>query len=105
MAYKRILLPSDGSPLSSAALRAGAEFAKDLNAEILGLYVAPEYSLLFYGEGGRIPSNYMTEDDYKDRARLAGENYFKEVRDAASNAGLKFSCNTMFSESPAACIV
>jgi len=105
MLYKRILLPTDGSPFSNAAAQAGFEFAKELEAEIIGIYVAPLYSFVIYGEGATIPANFIMEDEYKNRARAAGEGYFKEVQDAASNAGLKFSCITLFSESPANCIV
>jgi nucleotide-binding universal stress UspA family protein len=105
MLYKRILLPTDGSPLSSAAVHAGFEFARELGAELIGVYVADEYSFLIYGEGGMVPANFMSEEDYRDKARAAAENYFKEVRDAATLAGVKFTSHTMFSVAPAASIV
>jgi nucleotide-binding universal stress UspA family protein len=37
--FKHILLPTDGSPLSEAALRKGIQFAKAINARITGCCV------------------------------------------------------------------
>jgi len=40
--FKHILLPSDGSPLSEAAMRKGIQFAKTINARVTGFCVGPE---------------------------------------------------------------
>ena len=37
--FKRILLPTDGSELSEAAIQKGVQFAKDINAEVTGFHV------------------------------------------------------------------
>jgi nucleotide-binding universal stress UspA family protein len=39
--FKHILLPTDGSPLSEAAMRKGIQFAKSLNAKVTGFCVVP----------------------------------------------------------------
>lgn len=103
MLYKRILIPTDGSAISNAAARAGVEFARELRADILGIYVAPAYAYPIYAE--TIPADYMTEDEYNAAMRKAGESYLKEIRDAAAAAGLKFTGSVVFSDSPATQIV
>ena len=39
--FRHILLPTDGSPLSEAAMRKGIQFAKTINARVTGFCVAP----------------------------------------------------------------
>ena len=41
--YKHILIPTDGSPLSLKAVKAGARLAKTLKAKVTALYVIPPY--------------------------------------------------------------
>lgn len=103
MRYQRILIPTDGSDISNAAAHAGIEFAKQLNAESIGIYVAPEYSFPIYTDS--IPPNYPTLDEYEALARKTGEKYLKEIQDAAVSAGLKFTPIIEFSDSPARQIV
>lgn len=103
MRYQRILIPTDGSDISNAAAHAGIEFAKELNAESIGIYVAPEYSFPIYTDS--IPPNFPTPEEYETLARKAGEKYLKEIQDAAVSAGLKFTPIIEFSDSPARQIV
>lgn len=107
MLYKRILIPTDGSAVSSAAARAGVGFAKECNAETIGIHVAPEYMFPLYAQTvpPEIPPDYPTEQEYKASARKAGEDYLKEIRDAAVAAGLTFTGVVVFSDSPAKEIV
>ena len=42
--YRHILIPTDGSPLSMKAARAGAKLAKQLNAKVTTVYVIPPYA-------------------------------------------------------------
>jgi nucleotide-binding universal stress UspA family protein len=99
MLYKRILLPIDGSPLAKAAAMAGIELAKSLDAETVGVYAAPGFRYLIYGD--MFPMNYITEDEYKKMENNSGEAYLKEIQDAATNAGVKFSGQVVFADSPA----
>ena len=39
--FKHILLPTDGSPLSEAAMRKGIQFAKTIGAKVTGFCVTP----------------------------------------------------------------
>jgi nucleotide-binding universal stress UspA family protein len=48
--YKHILVPTDGSRLSTRAIRAAAKLAKGFGARLTGLYVVPPYVPPVYGE-------------------------------------------------------
>ena len=101
--YMKILLPTDGSPLATAALEAGAEFAALCRADIVGLYVAPEYQYPVSIE--IIPPSYPTEDEYVAATRKSGDEYLAGLRRAAAESGLKYIGMTAYSNKPAHKIV
>ena len=101
--YKKILIPTDGSVLSSATALAGVEFAKQSGTELLGLFVAPEYHYPIYVE--IIPPSYPSEEEYQASMRKAGEAHLATVRSAAEAAGIKFTGMTTFSDAIAREIV
>ena len=47
--FKHILIPTDGSELSEAAIQAGVQFAKSINAKVTGFYAMPKFHVLAYG--------------------------------------------------------
>jgi hypothetical protein len=97
--YKKILIPTDGSTMSNVASQAGIEFAKQLGADVVGLFVAPEYQYPVFVE--IIPPSFPTEDEYIESMRKAGDIYLKTVRDAAEAAGVAFSGLVEFSDATA----
>jgi len=46
--FRHILLPTDGSPLSEAAVEKGIDFAKSINARVTGLCVVPKQYPSYY---------------------------------------------------------
>lgn len=101
--YKKILIPTDGSPLATAAAYAAIELARQLAAETVGIFVAPEYQYPVYAE--MIPPDFPSEEEYKASMCKAGGAYLEEIRRVAADAGLKFSGTTVFSEATAQPIV
>jgi nucleotide-binding universal stress UspA family protein len=49
--YKHILVPTDGTKLSSRAIRAACALAQTCGAKITGVYVVPPYLPPIYAEG------------------------------------------------------
>ena len=41
--FRHLLLPTDGSQLSKAAVQKSVQFAKSINAKVTGLYVMPVF--------------------------------------------------------------
>lgn len=52
--FKHILVPTDGSPLSTETAKRAVAFAQEANARITFFYAKPEYPVAFYGEGALI---------------------------------------------------
>lgn len=101
--YKKILIPTDGSHTANAAARAGVEFAQQLGAEVVGVFVAPEYQYPVFIE--IIPPNFPSEDEYQASMRKLGDSHLQAIADAAQAAGVRSSGLTLFSDATARAIV
>lgn len=101
--YKKMLIPTDGSDFSKSAALAGVEFARQLNAEIIGVFVAPEFQYPIYVEV--LPPSYPSDEEYQSSMRRAGESYLEVLQEAAQAAGLKFTGVIAFSDLTAKKIV
>ena len=49
--FKHILIPTDGSPVSAKAVKAGIEFAKQSGAKVTGYHAVEHVPTHLYGEG------------------------------------------------------
>jgi nucleotide-binding universal stress UspA family protein len=94
--YKKMLIPTDGSAFSKSVALAGVEFARQLDADVVGLFVAPEFQLPIYVEV--MPPAFPDDGEYRQSMQRAGDNYLKVISDAAAAAGLPFSGQVMFSD-------
>lgn len=101
--YQKILIPTDGSSISTAAARAGVEFARQTGAEVVGIFVAPAYQYPIYVE--MIPPDYQTEEEYATAMCKAGEHYLGEIKKAAAASNVKFSQTIIFSDRTAQQII
>jgi len=84
--FRHILLPTDGSELSSAAIREGIRFAKSIGAKVTGLCVMPMQVPFFYQK--RMPKEAL-EESYQ-RLRKMAETYLSVVAKAAVEAGVAY---------------
>ena len=46
--FTHLLLPTDGSPASEAAIQQSIELAKGIHAKVTGLHVIPEFHVFTY---------------------------------------------------------
>ena len=86
--FKHILLPSDGSPLSEAAMRKGIQFAKTINARVTGFCVAPE--LRHFGFDADIGPEFRKQAAAAIQAEVAKN--LLAIEKAAKEAGVP--CDT-----------
>jgi nucleotide-binding universal stress UspA family protein len=82
---------------------AGVEFARQMGAQVLALYVAPTYQYPVAVE--IIPPSYPTEEEYAARMRQVGAEHTAAIVRAAQEAGLAVEALTAFADSPALEIV
>jgi nucleotide-binding universal stress UspA family protein len=101
--YRKILITTDGSAVSNLTACAGVSFAEQMSAEILALYVAPEYQYPVYIE--IIPPTYPSEAEYRAAMRQAGSEHLHSIEEAALKRGLSCSSVTAFSDHTAFKIV
>jgi nucleotide-binding universal stress UspA family protein len=103
MTYKHILLPTDGSPLSDQAVKAGVALAQALGARVTGLFIAPAPTPLVYEHF--VPVAYMTPEQHAALIETTASRYLSVVEHAARAAQVPFECVTVTSEYPADAIV
>ena len=101
--YKKVLVPTDGSEISTAAALKGVTFAKEIGAQLVALYISPEYQYPVYVEV--IPPTYPSEQEYQSTMKKAGEVHLKPLQDAARAANVECVGVTAFSDVPAQKIV
>ena len=98
--FKKILLPTDGSDLSTKAIDGGLEFARALKAGVVGLTVIEPYSYSNLSE-------YRPEtlDDYEQRTLKIAAERLGKVADAAARASVPVETVTVKSFSPFEAII
>ena len=98
--FRKILLPTDGSDLSSTAIGAGLEFAKALNASVVGLTVVEPYSYSTLSE-------YRPEtlEAFEARNAQAAEQRLAPLVQAAKDAKVPCETVTVKSFSPYEAII
>ncbi|MEW7849271.1 universal stress protein [Massilia aurea] len=101
--YRKILVTTDGSAVSQHTACAGVKFAQQLGAEVLALFVAPDYQYPVYVE--IIPPSYPSEEEYVAQMHRMGEEYMSKITRSCATANLAHRCMTTFSDSPALKIV
>ena len=101
--YKKILITTDGSSVSTGTARAGVRFAQQMGAEVLALFVAPEYQYPVYVE--IIPPTYPSEEEYMASMQRNGAEHLQSILQEAQSCGLKHAGLTVFSDATALKIV
>jgi nucleotide-binding universal stress UspA family protein len=69
--YRHILLPTDGSPLSRKAVKAGIAFAAKIGAKVTGFYSPEQYEALAYGE--YFPPDVVSRAEWDKQSKRVAE--------------------------------
>ncbi len=86
--FKHILIPTDGSPVSAKAVKAGIALAKQWGAKVTGFYALEPVPVHLYGEGYVADRQMIAE--FERRNRAAGKKRIAAVARAARKAGVRF---------------
>ncbi|WP_087649750.1 universal stress protein [Caballeronia choica] len=86
--FKHLLVPTDGSALSDAAIQMAVTLVRESGAKVTGLHVIPEFHVLAYGAEAIAD----TEDQFIQAARQHADDYLLAVTKAATEAGVE--CDT-----------
>ena len=85
--YRKILITTDGSAVSKHTACAGVEFARQMGADVVALYVAPEYQYPVYVE--IVPPVYPSEEEYMATMRRVGAEHLSTIVAEAERHGLR----------------
>jgi nucleotide-binding universal stress UspA family protein len=85
--FKNILVPTDGSKLSSKAVKEAIELAKQTKAKVTALHVYPKFSGSPYGTFG--PAEDILEEAHKNQARAEGDSMFAGIQKLTDAAGVQ----------------
>jgi len=88
--FKHILLPTDGSELSAAAIKKGIRFAKSIDAKVTGLCVMPLRQTYFTDV--EIPAEALQLAE--KRCKELGENYLAAIEKEAKETGV--ACDAVY---------
>lgn len=91
--FKHLLLPTDGSQLSEAAIQKGVQFAKSINAKVTGFYVMPEFHVFTY----RTEMLEDTKEEFAKDCRAHADQFLAVIEKAAKAAGV--ACDTALATS------
>ncbi|HYD95800.1 MAG TPA: universal stress protein [Noviherbaspirillum sp.] len=91
--FKKILVPTDGSPLSDKAIEAALKFAQGAGAKVYGVSVAEPRHALNMSEG----SSVIDADDYARQMLGAAQNHVDKLERAARAANVE--CETLVAQS------
>lgn len=101
--YKNILIPTDGSKLSSRAIKAGIDLAKSVGAKVTGLFVAPSPTPLIYK--GIIPVGYMPPEEHAAMIERAAARHLGFIEKVAKAQDVPCQCITLTGDFPAESIL
>jgi nucleotide-binding universal stress UspA family protein len=96
--FKHILIPTDGSPVSAKAVKAGIAFAKESGARVTGYYAVEPVPTRLYGEGYVADKELIAE--FERRARAAAKKHVSAIARAAREAGVDFEPLTQTARTP-----
>ena len=97
--YTNILIPTDGSPDSRAAIKSGVELAKAVGAKVTGFFAAPAATPLVYK--GLIPVGYMTPEEHAALIDKTATGILAVIEAAAKAAGVAYQCIHVTDDFPA----
>jgi len=96
--YKHLLIPTDGSELSSRAVVSGIELARTLGAAVTFLYVQPEFPLPIAGEGAMLAPE--SREEFSQGTREQANRILDEALAIAKQAEVQANALTEASDIP-----
>jgi len=99
--FKHILVPTDGSPLSEAAVDHAIEFARSIGAKVTGLHVIPSFRTFTYHAEMLEDTREKFEKDSKAHA----VQFLSKIERAARDAGVEYRIMFVTNDHPYQAII
>lgn len=101
--FKHILVPTDGSELSSATAKRAVDYAQETGARITAFYAKPEYRIAYFGEGALIDST--TPATFAEMAEKQAAEVLGKVAAWCQEAGVPCDTRSTTSDLPYEAII
>ena len=92
--FNKILIPTDGSPLSAQSANAGISFARTNGAEVVALHVTQPFASTI-GFDGMAAAYAISDEDYDKVSADQAKIYLQHVIDRAETAGVKVTAHAV----------
>jgi nucleotide-binding universal stress UspA family protein len=99
--FKHLLLPTDGSQLSKAAVQKSVQFAKSINAKVTGLYVMP----VFHAVGRKTEMLDDADEAFARECRALADQFLSVIEDAAKATDVACETELVISDHPYEAII
>ena len=86
--FRRVLIPTDGSPTANKAVKSGIELAKMLGAAVTGYYAVESIPTGIYGEGYMFSGAARAK--LERQANAVGRHHLARMGRLAKAAGVRF---------------
>ncbi|MEN3111438.1 universal stress protein [Uliginosibacterium paludis] len=96
--YKHLLVPTDGTELSSKAVDSAVALAKTLDAQITFLYIQPDFPLPIAGEGTMLAPE--SREDFARGTEEQARKILNEASEVAKRSGVEANAKTAISDVP-----
>ena len=97
--YKKILLPTDGSPVSRKAVKQGIAFAKAIGATVVGFFSPEEYPTAASSEYFPLAA-YLSRSEFAVAVKEAAQKQLAFIEQAAAQAGVPYEGIYQVSSAP-----
>lgn len=101
--FKHILVPTDGSELSTDTVKRAVSFAKETAAKITFFFAKPDYPVAFYGEGALIDPT--TPEKFAAMAEQQAQEILTAAKQQAQIAGVECASLSVVSDIPYEAII
>jgi nucleotide-binding universal stress UspA family protein len=101
--FKHILVPTDGSQLSSDTVKRAIAFAKETGAKVTFFFAKPDYPVAFYGEGALIDPT--TPDKFAEMAEQQAKEILAAHEATAKAEGVVSAAMSSVSDIPYEAII
>jgi nucleotide-binding universal stress UspA family protein len=99
--FKHLLLPTDGSASSQAAIRWAVNLAREGGARVTGLHVIQPLHLAAY----EVDMVEETRASYEADVRARAQQYVEAIERAAKERGVQVTCHVVVSDHPYEAII
>lgn len=101
--FKHILVPTDGSDLSTGTVARAISFAREAGARVTFFFAKPDYPVAFYGEGALIDPT--TPEKFSEMADQQATEILARCEAMAKEAGVQSASTSLVNDVPYEAII